>query len=269
MSQAPTTSPTTSSATDIGDGNGIERLLRLMQQLRDPVGGCEWDLAQNFETIAPFTIEEAYEVADAIASGNPDNIRDELGDLLLQVVFHAQIARDDGLFDFDAVAHGITDKMIRRHPHIFTDAPRRQQKGEWEAIKADERSKEQASGALSGVALALPALKRAEKLQARAARVGFDWPDISGPLDKLNEEIGELTEAATEEHRFEEMGDLLFAAANVARKYGIDPEAALAAANRKFEARFAGMEARAGGSIDGLSLDDQEALWQAVKAAQT
>jgi nucleoside triphosphate diphosphatase len=263
MPQAATTSPADETH------SGIERLQQLMRRLRDPATGCEWDLAQSFETIAPYTIEEAYEVADAIASKDPTKIRDELGDLLLQVIFHAQIAADKGMFDFDSVAHGITDKMIRRHPHIFTDAPRQQQKGEWEAIKAAERSKEQASGALSGVALTLPALKRAEKLQARAARVGFDWPDISGPIEKLHEEIEELKAADSEAHRFEEMGDLLFAAANVARKYGIDPETALAAANRKFEARFAGMEARAGGSIDGLSLDDQESLWQAVKADQS
>lgn len=262
MTQAVVTSPAQEALT------GIERLQQLMRRLRDPDRGCEWDLAQSFESIAPYTIEEAYEVADAIASKDPAKIRDELGDLLLQVIFHAQIASDEGLFDFDAVANGITDKMIRRHPHIFTETPRQQRQGEWEAIKAKERSQESAVGALAGVAVALPALKRAEKLQNRAARVGFDWPDVNGPIDKLHEEIDELKEAVGDAHRFEEMGDLLFAAANVARKYAIDPEAALAAANRKFETRFAGMEKLAGGSIDGLSLSEQEALWLAVKANQ-
>ena len=247
----------------------IDRLLAVMRQLRNPDGGCEWDLAQSFSTIAPYTIEEAYELADAIASGDADHIREELGDLLLQVVFHAQIAADNGLFDFDQVADTITDKMIRRHPHIFGEGHALPQRAAWEEIKAAERkAKTQGDGgALAGVALALPALKRADKLQARAARVGFDWPDAAGPRAKVLEELEELSRAATVEHRFEEMGDLLFAAANLARKLDIDPEAALAAANRKFEARFAAMEANAGGTLSALDLAAQEALWQQVKAA--
>lgn len=249
----------------------VETLLGVMRRLRDPVGGCEWDQAQDFASIAPYTIEEAYEVADAIASGDTAKIRDELGDLLLQVVFHAQIADDAGLFDFQSVAQGIADKMIRRHPHIFGDdqnAPHDvPQRDAWEAIKAAERvAGGEGGGALAGVALALPALKRAEKLQARAARVGFDWPDAAGPAAKVVEELAELAEASSAAARTEEMGDLLFAAANLARKHGIDPEAALAAANRKFEVRFAAMEAAAGGSLAGLGLDAQEAHWQAVKA---
>jgi nucleoside triphosphate diphosphatase len=245
----------------------IDRLLTVMKRLRDPDSGCEWDLAQSFGTIAPYTIEEAYEVADAIASGDPEKIRDELGDLLLQVVFHAQIAADLDLFVFDDVANGIADKMIRRHPHIFGDGHAMPQREAWEEIKAQERARTTGhGGALAGVAIALPALKRAEKLAARAARVGFDWPDAAGPAAKVEEELAELAAAATPAERAEEMGDLLFAAANLARKHGIDPEAALAAANRKFEARFAAMEAIKGGSIDGLSLEVQETLWQAVKA---
>ena len=178
----------------------IDRLLAVMRQLRNPDGGCEWDLAQSFSTIAPYTIEEAYELADAIASGDADHIREELGDLLLQVVFHAQIAADNGLFDFDQVADTITDKMIRRHPHIFGEGHALPQRAAWEEIKAAERkAKTQGDGgALAGVALALPALKRADKLQARAARVGFDWPDAAGPRAKVLEELDELFEGYEE-----------------------------------------------------------------------
>ena len=241
-----------------------------MRQLRNPDGGCEWDLAQSFATIAPYTIEEAYELADAVASGDADHIREELGDLLLQVVFHAQIASDNQLFDFNAVADGIADKMIRRHPHIFGDGHALPQRAAWEEIKAAERQARVSatSGALAGVAAALPALKRADKLQARAARVGFDWPDADGPRAKVLEELDELADAGDAAAQFEEMGDLLFAAANLARKLHIDPEAALSAANRKFEARFAAMEALAGGNIADLDLAAQEALWNQVKAAK-
>lgn len=247
----------------------IDRLLAVMAKLRNPDGGCEWDLAQSFATIAPYTIEEAYELADAVASADPDHIRDELGDLLLQVVFHAQIAADRDLFDFDAVADTIAAKMIRRHPHIFGDGSLLPQRAAWEEIKAAERAQkpDAQNGALSGVARALPALKRAQKLQARAARVGFDWPDAAGPRAKVAEELAELAAASDDVARLEEMGDLLFAVANLARKLDIDPEAALVAANRKFEARFAAMEAIAGGSIAGHPLEAQEALWQLVKAA--
>lgn len=246
----------------------IDRLLGIMRQLRNPDGGCEWDLAQNFSTIAPYTIEEAYEVSDAIASGDPAAIRDELGDLLLQVVFHSQIATDDGLFSFDDVADAISDKMERRHPHIFGDGKIGDVRRQWEAIKADERAAEGPSGALAGVAVSLPALLRAQKLQGRAARVGFDWPDTGGPRDKIAEELAEVANAANETERHEEVGDLLFAVVNYARKLGVDAESALRDANAKFARRFAAMEDRAGGTLTGLPLDAQEAHWQAVKLSE-
>lgn len=246
----------------------INRLLGVMARLRDPDGGCEWDLAQSFATIAPYTIEEAYEVADAINGGNPAAICDELGDLLLQVVFHSQIAADEGLFAFDDVATAISDKMERRHPHIFGDVTTSDVRLQWEQIKANERASDGSESALDGVALSLPALLRAEKLQSRAARVGFDWPDSDGPRDKIAEELAEVAAATDDAHRHEEVGDLLFAVANYARKLGVDPEAALRDANLKFARRFAAMEANAGGSLAGLSLDEQEAHWQAVKASE-
>ena len=244
-----------------------------MARLRDPERGCEWDLAQSFATIAPYTIEEAYEVADAIARGDMPALQDELGDLLLQVVFHARIAQEAGLFDFAAVADAISAKMERRHPHIFGEAldcgqPRETR---WESLKAQERTDEGASGALDGVALALPALLRAEKLQKRAARTGFDWPDRGGPADKLREELAELSAAANPVDQAEEAGDLLFAAVNLVRAYGIAPEDALHAANRKFERRFRAMEALAdtkGHDFSALSLDQQEALWTSVKTSE-
>ncbi|WP_409574740.1 nucleoside triphosphate pyrophosphohydrolase [Sphingopyxis sp. PET50] len=239
-----------------------------MARLRNPDGGCEWDLAQDFSTIAPYTIEEAYEVADAIAGGDPAAICDELGDLLLQVVFHSQIAADGGLFGFDDVATAISDKMERRHPHIFGDVTTSDVRRQWEQIKADERAADGPKGALDGVALSLPALLRAQKLQSRAARVGFDWPDTDGPRDKIAEELAEVAEASSDAERHEEVGDLLFAVVNYARKLGVDAESALRDANRKFARRFAAMEADAGGSLVGLPLDAQEAHWQAVKAAE-
>ena len=247
----------------------IGRLLAIMATLRDPKRGCEWDCAQTFETIVPHTIEEAYEVADAVARGDVDDIRDELGDLLFQVVFQARIAEEAGLFDFASVARSIADKLEARHPHIFGDelpgdGPRDDR---WEALKAEERARKGAQSALDGVALALPALMRADKLQKRAARTGFDWPDIEGPAAKLAEEMDELSWAPAEE-RLEEAGDLLFAAVNVVRAYGIAPEDALRAANAKFERRFRAMEALAEGAFASLSLDDQEALWQRVKAGE-
>jgi ATP diphosphatase len=251
----------------------LERLLSIMARLRDPAGGCEWDLAQSFTTIAPYTIEEAYEVADAIERGDLAALKDELGDLLLQVVFHARMAEEAEAFDFNAVAAAIGDKMEARHPHIFGSAPDFGQSREdrWESAKAAERAASGADSALHGVALALPALMRAEKLQKRAARVGFDWPDISGPVDKLAEEVAELAAARTEEEHTEEAGDLLFAAVNLVRFHGIGPEDALRAANAKFERRFRAMEAlakRQGLEFAGLTLDEQEALWQAVKASE-
>ena len=251
----------------------LDRLLAIMARLRDPQRGCEWDLAQDFATISPYTIEEAYEVADAIERGDMPALKDELGDLLLQVVFHARMAEERGLFGFDEVAAAIADKMEARHPHIFCDAPDLGQSRElrWEALKAEERAAKGDDGAMDGVAQALPALLRAEKLQKRAARAGFDWPDTSGPADKLREEMAELAEATGEQHRFEEAGDLLFAAVNLVRAYGFAPEDALRAANAKFERRFRGMEAAAvarGVEFNSLSLDQQEELWTEVKASE-
>ncbi len=246
----------------------IDRLLAIMRQLRNPDGGCEWDLAQDFTTIAPYTIEEAYEVADAIAGGDPAQICDELGDLLLQVVFHSQIAADDGLFGFNDVANAISDKMERRHPHIFGDARTDDVRLQWEQIKAAERASDGPTGALAGVALSLPALLRAQKLQGRAARVGFDWPDTEGPLAKIDEELAEVAQATSDDERHEEVGDLLFAVVNYARKLGVDAEGALRDANLKFGRRFAAMEELAGGSLSGLSLDVQESHWMAVKVSE-
>ncbi len=246
-------------------GPDIERLVAIMARLRDPDRGCEWDSVQTFDTIAPYTIEEAYEVADAIARGDISELKDELGDLLLQVVFHSRIAEEAGHFGLGDVVAAISDKMERRHPHIFGDAT---DGGHylWEQIKAEERGRKGAESALDGVALGMPALLRAEKLQKRAARTGFDWPDPSGARAKVDEEIAEVEVALSQAHREEEIGDLLFAVVNWARKLGIEPEAALRAANAKFEGRFKAMEARAGGTIAGLDLDAQEALWQQVKA---
>jgi nucleoside triphosphate diphosphatase len=247
----------------------LERLLAIMARLRDPLTGCEWDRQQNFASIAPYTIEEAYEVADAIERRDFAALRDELGDLLLQVVFHARMAEEAGLFAFPDVARAIAGKLEARHPHIFgagTDDGQKQSQ-RWEALKAAERKANGATSALDGVALALPALMRAEKLQKRAARVGFDWPDPAGPAAKVREELDELAEA-DELSRMEEAGDLLFAAVNAVRAYGIAPEDALRAANAKFEARFRAMEAMAAAQesdFASLSLEEQEALWQAVK----
>ena len=247
----------------------LDRLLRIMATLRDPRHGCEWDRAQRFETIVPHTIEEAYEVADAVARGDIAEIRDELGDLLFQVIFQARIAEEDGQFAFDDVARSISDKLEARHPHIFADAdaPGEARDERWEALKAAERADKGATSALDGVARALPALLRAEKLQQRAARVGFDWPDATGPAAKLGEEIEELAQASPDK-QLEEAGDLLFAAVNLVRAYGIKPEEALRAANDKFERRFRAMEALAGGSFAALGLEEQEALWQQVKRTE-
>jgi nucleoside triphosphate diphosphatase len=244
----------------------IDHLLTIMARLRDPKTGCEWDTVQTFETIAPYTIEEAYEVADAIERRDMTDLKDELGDLLLQVVFHARIAEEAGLFGFDDVVTAISDKMERRHPHIFGAAT---EGGHhlWEVIKAEERAAKPDKSALAGVAVGLPALLRAEKLQKRAARTGFDWPDTTGPRAKIDEEIAEV-EAASDAEREEEIGDLLFAVVNWARKFGIDPEAALRGANTKFERRFRAMEA-ADERFSELGLDEQEALWSAVKLVQT
>lgn len=248
----------------------LSRLLSIMARLRDPQRGCEWDCAQTFATIAPYTIEEAYEVDDAISRGDMAALKEELGDLLLQVVFHARMAEELGIFAFDDVAAAIADKMEARHPHVFGDETDEGQSREdrWERAKAGERQSKGAQGALDGVALALPALMRAEKLQKRAARQGFDWPDADGAVQKVVEEIQELDEASSEPERIAEAGDLLFAAVNVVRKYGVAPEDALRAANTKFERRFRAMEALADGRFATLSLDEQEALWRAVKRAE-
>ena len=241
----------------------IGRLVAIMRRLRDPQRGCEWDREQSFATIVPYTIEEAYEVADAIARDDMDGLADELGDLQLQVVFHARMAEEAGLFTLQDVLTRISDKLERRHPHIFGDAD---QGGHhlWEVIKAEERAKLDDKSALAGIALALPALERAMKLQKRAARTGFDWPDIEGPKAKICEELDEIAEAPPEELE-EEVGDLLFAVVNFARFLKIEPEQALRKANCKFEARFRQIEQAPG--FEQMNLDQMEQLWAAAKKA--
>ena len=241
--------------------DGLARLVEIMARLRDPVSGCEWDRVQTFATIAPYTIEEAYEVSDAIARDDMAALVDELGDLALQVIFHARIAEEAGQFDLADVFAAICDKLERRHPHIFGDAPAGGHHA-WEAIKAEERSRHSDPSALAGVALALPALERAAKLQKRAARTGFDWPDIEGPKAKIREELDEIASAPPEMVE-EEVGDLLFAAVNFARHLNVDPEEALRKANRKFEARFRMIEATPG--FSDMTLDQQEDLWTLAK----
>lgn len=238
----------------------IDRLKQIMARLRDPVTGCAWDRAQTFRTIAPYTVEEAYEVTDACERDDMAALRDELGDLQLQVVFHARMAEELGHFDLEDVIAGICDKMERRHPHVFGNVP--QSRG-WETIKAEERAERNHSGALAGVAQALPALMRAEKIQKRAARVGFDWSDAVGPRAKIFEEIAEVDAAPSTE----EIGDLLFSVVNWARHLNIDPEVALRQANAKFEARFRQMEAMAE-DFESLSLDEKEALWARAKVRE-
>lgn len=245
----------------------FSRLLAIMAHLRDPERGCEWDLVQDFASIAPYTIEEAYEVGDAIARHDLADLRGELGDLLLQVVFHARMAEEIGAFTFADVAQAIADKMEARHPHIFGDQTGTMSEARWESLKAAERVEAGEHSAMDGVALALPALMRAQKLQKRAARDGFDWPNAVGPERKITEEIEELR-AASGDGLEDEAGDLLFAAVNLVRAYGIDAEVALRRGNAKFERRYRAMEALAGGRFGEMSLDEQEALWQAVKAAE-
>ena len=253
---------------DIQPLSQTTRLLRIMERLRHPETGCEWDIAQTFATIAPYTIEEAYEVADAIERGDMDDLRGELGDLLLQVVFHARMAQEAGAFSFEDVAAAISDKMERRHPHVFGSASQEDLPRRWEDLKAAERARQGSTSAMDGVARALPALLRAEKLQKRAARDGFDWPDTESPALKVIEELDELKGARDDDHRLEEAGDLLFAAVNVVRAFGIAPEDALRAANAKFEARYRAMENLADGTFPTLSLEEQEELWQAVKRSE-
>jgi nucleoside triphosphate diphosphatase len=243
----------------------LARLLEIMAALRNPVGGCPWDLEQDFASIRHYTIEEAYEVADAIERQDFDDLREELGDLLLQPVYHAQMASERGLFDIGDVIYAITEKLIRRHPHVFGEEAARNAggaKAKWDEVKAEERAtkaarKAEVTSILDDVANTLPALARAEKLSKRAASVQFDWPDWRETLDKVREELGEVAEAAEAEDKakvHEELGDLLFAAANLARKLGVDPEAALRDANVKFDRRFRYVEARS--AEDGVDLGE-------------
>lgn len=262
----------------------IDKLRDIMAALRAPETGCPWDLAQDFASIVPHTLEEAYEVAEAIETGDMDELRDELGDLLFQVIFYARLAEERGLFDFEQVAGGIVDKLVRRHPHVFGGknvADVEAQTQAWEASKASERAekagaKSAESGALAGVATALPAMTRSVKLQKRAARVGFDWPEIAPVFDKVQEELEEVREevsAGGSQARIEEeIGDLLFACTNLARQARVEPETALRHANRKFERRFTQMEAlsaQQGIAVSELDLDAWERLWETVKASES
>ncbi|MFN4024736.1 MAG: nucleoside triphosphate pyrophosphohydrolase [Hyphomonas sp.] len=260
---------------------GLKTLIDIMARLRTPVSGCPWDLEQTFATIAPYTIEEAYEVADAIERGDLADLREELGDLLFQVIFHSRMAEEAGAFALADVVNAINDKMIRRHPHVFEAADGRDADGQtaaWEEMKAAERAAKgkaaRAASALDGVALSLPSLLRAEKLQKRAARTGFDWTEAPPIFDKLTEEVEEVKEAMASgdaDAIEDEIGDLLFVAANLARRLSVDPEQALRRANAKFERRFRAMEAAAiadGVDFASLSLDEQEAYWQAVKKTE-
>lgn len=252
----------------------IETLIAIMAALRTPREGCPWDLDQNFATIAPYTIEEAYEVADAIERGDMPALCGELGDLLFQAVYHARLAEERDAFDFADVVSGICDKMVRRHPHVFAEgavADAAAQSVAWEEAKRRERMKVGSVGVLDDVALALPALLRAQKLQGRAAKVGFDWPDADGPRAKIDEELAEIAEAldgrASHDQVTREVGDLLFSVVNYARHLGVDAEAALRAANGRFSSRFALVEAGAGATpLDQMSLDELEARWQFAKA---
>ncbi len=255
----------------------LRRLLAIMAALREPTSGCPWDREQTFATIAPYTIEEAYEVADAIARQDFDSLPDELGDLLFQVVYHARMAEEEGRFAFADIAAAVTDKMVRRHPHVFADAASRSaaaQTAAWETQKSAERAARAETGTLAGVPLALPSLVRAAKLTARAARVGFDWPDAAAVLEKLDEEVEELRAELPEadpDRLADELGDLLFVLANLARKLSLDPEDCLRRANRKFAARIEAMEQRAaasGKTLTDMTLDEMETAWQAVKRAQ-
>lgn len=268
---------TKSQALCLDPTGGLPRLLEIMARLRDPETGCPWDIEQTYKSIAPYTIEEAYEVADAIEQSDWQELEGELGDLLLQVVYYTQMGSEDGHFTFDSVVKNIADKMVHRHPHVFGDENRdksaKQQTADWEKIKAAERSNKSdaPARALDGVANNLPALTRAVKLQKRAARVGFDWPDISGVTDKINEEVAELVEARdtlSKDAQVEEYGDLMFVMANLARHLDIDPEEALRSANRKFTRRFEQVEDKLrdrGKSPSQSDLKEMDDLWNHVK----
>ena len=273
MTDAPP--PVTANAAPSDDARKIDGLLEVMARLRSPEGGCPWDLEQDFRTIAPYTIEEAYEVADAIERGDMKGLKEELGDLLFQSVFHAQMAKEEGLFSFGDVAQEIADKMIRRHPHVFGDVDMRsaqEQTDAWEVQKAEERKAKGKDGLLDDVPAGLPGLTRAVKLQKRAGRVGFDWPDARSVLDKIAEETEELNEAmesGDKAHIEEEFGDLLFVLANLSRHLDIDPESALRRANEKFIRRFKHIEmtfAEREESLADASLDAMEAVWDEAKA---
>ncbi len=267
----------------------IHRLIEIMAALRDPARGCPWDIEQSFASIVPYTIEEAYEVADAVERGDTEDLREELGDLLLQVVFHARMAEEAGHFDFGGVVEAITTKLVRRHPHVFGDArgmDTEAVKALWRRIKAEEQiaraearqsaggRAEERSGALEGVPLSLPSLSRALKLQEKAGRVGFDWDDVRGVIAKLREEVAEVEAELSDrssQRLPDEVGDLLFAAVNLARHLDVDPEAALRGANSKFERRFAHVEQRlaeSGRKPEGADLDEMEALWLEAKGLE-
>ncbi len=246
----------------------VGSLVQILADLRDPVSGCPWDREQDFASIAPYTIEEAHEVADAIARDDMADLKGELGDLLLQVVYHSRIAEERGAFSFADVVEAVCAKMIARHPHVYGDAAERDSDAQtlaWEAMKAVERGKSGQTGALAGVALGLPALLRAEKLQKRAARVGFDWPDASGPRAKIDEELAECEAAVGSEALSSEIGDLLFSVVNWARHQGIDPEAALRDTNRRFQSRFEMVEELAGKPLNDMDITKLEALWVEAK----
>jgi ATP diphosphatase len=259
----------------------IQQLLSIMKTLRDPENGCPWDLQQDFASIAPYTIEEAYEVADAIQRENLDDLKDELGDLLLQVVFHAQMAAEQEAFDFDDVALAICDKMTRRHPHVFAVDPNVENmvdsdvlRADWEAMKEAERAGQGSTGVLDGIPRGMAELQRAYKLQKRAASAGFDWNSVDQVVDKLHEETAEFEQALIEQDQQaleEELGDLLFTMVNMARKLKLDPARALRAANAKFERRFRGVEQLAGGkqTMLGMDLEDMEEIWQQLKKEES
>lgn len=260
----------------------VDDLLYLMARLREPGSGCPWDLKQSYKTIAPSTLEEAYEVVDTIEREDYDHLREELGDLLFQVIFYSQLGKEEDRFDFPAIVHGLVSKLLRRHPHVFPDgtlqsrvddqdAIQDEVKVRWEAIKQEERAEKGVVGVLDDVPVTLPALSRAAKLQKRAAGVGFDWPDVAGPIAKVREELAELEaeiDSEDKQAQQEELGDLLFAAANIARHLKIDPEAALRGANRKFERRFRYVEAQAGEQLGSAPLAQLDRLWDQAKTQE-